>query len=557
MLKQNHFVFLSLSLLLTAIFLTVPDSAAYAASTVDDVSDNVIESTSRLPGLLTALSYLLALLFGATGVLKIREHVENPNQTPLRVPLIRFLAGGALLALPMMLRAAFNTFDNTMMDYLTDDTSMWRFHNNVNAIITSATGSAGDGGLNDLMRNIVGGITTLPNLVSAIGYLLALLACVSGILKIKEHVENPDRVELKEGVIRLLICGALLAAPRIIVALQNTISGVDAGEIDSTLTSILPTAANYLHSSRAAGAIDTCAEILGENEEGLGATMCLLVGRTGLSQAFLTALSYLFAVVLTLWSMLKIRDHVLNPQQTSIWEGITRLLAAGAFFTLPYIAGAIQSTVNSGSAFFTANQFSAWLRQAYISEQCASDDPQALDITMACFMRDIMTPAHIMLNHFAFIAGLVLIMIGITRIMKSAQEGARGPGGRGTIITFLVAGILLSYNQILELFTASLSVMDGTTQTDAALAYTTGMVDAEVRHVEVVMSTILQFTMIVGLISFVRGWFIVRDVAEGNQQASLMAGATHILGGALAINLGPILSAVQASLGLTGLGVTF
>jgi hypothetical protein len=61
--------------------------------------------------------------------------------------------------------------------------------------------------------------------------------------------------------------------------------------------------------------------------------------------------------------------------------------------------------------------------------------------------------------------------------------------------------------------------------------------------------------IIIGIISFIRGWFIIRDVAEGNQQASMMAGATHIIGGALAINLGPILAAVQNTLGITGVGL--
>jgi hypothetical protein len=62
---------------------------------------------------------------------------------------------------------------------------------------------------------------------------------------------------------------------------------------------------------------------------------------------------------------------------------------------------------------------------------------------------------------------------------------------------------------------------------------------------------------VLGWISFIRGWFIIRDVAEGSQQASLMAGLTHLFGGALAINLGPVLNAAQTTLGLTAYGVNF
>ena len=62
---------------------------------------------------------------------------------------------------------------------------------------------------------------------------------------------------------------------------------------------------------------------------------------------------------------------------------------------------------------------------------------------------------------------------------------------------------------------------------------------------------------IVGLISFVRGIFIIRSVAEGSGQASIMAGVTHLVGGALAVNLGPLLAAVQWTLGITDYGIRF
>ncbi len=72
-----------------------------------------------------------------------------------------------------------------------------------------------------------------------------------------------------------------------------------------------------------------------------------------------------------------------------------------------------------------------------------------------------------------------------------------------------------------------------------------------------VIAAVLKFMIIIGLISFVRGIFIMRDVAEGSQQASVMAGMTHIIGGALAVNLGPLMNAIQSTLGITAFGVTF
>jgi len=542
--------------LCAALFLLLPDAAHAAATTIDDVGENIATSSNLIPGLITGISYILALLFGVTGILKVREHVENPNQTPLRVPLIRFLTGGALLALPIVLESAMRTImgDDVAVAFGYNP-DMAAFTAQLDLISMLYTGGADV--INNVFENIITGISNLPGLITGLAYLLGLVSCVVGILKVKEHVENPDRIELKEGVIRLIIGGALFALPTIFVAVENTITG-GAG-ITGVINTVLPTSADYLESSYAPDGVSTCGGVIADTAGGIGATVCNFIGATGTSAAFLTALSYLFGLVIGVWALLKIRDHVLNPQQTPVWEGISRLIAAGAFFALPYVAGIVQATITGGDAFLGTgtNLFSGWTHEADVAAACGGTDPLALDMAMACFMQDIMGPAHILFGHFAFLAGLVFIMIGITRLMKTAQDGARGPGGLGTIMTFITGGILMSINRLVEFFTATISFASGTTETDAALTYTTGMTADETSHAEIIIASILQFMIIVGLISFIRGWFIIRDVAEGGQQASLMAGATHVIGGALAINLGPILSAVQQTLSITAVGVAF
>jgi hypothetical protein len=179
-----------------------------------------------------------------------------------------------------------------------------------------------------------------------------------------------------------------------------------------------------------------------------------------------------------------------------------------------------------------------------------------LDGALYCMMTDLTGPIHNVLNFFSFVAGMIFIMVGISRLMKSAQDGARGPGGMGTFMTFIAGGALISYNEFIRAFTGTF-FSNPLTLTYANLKYTKGMSPDEAIHAHTVISAIMKFMIIVGLISFVRGIFIVRNVAEGNGQASIMAGVTHLVGGALAVNLGPLLSAVQATLGITGYGIEF
>lgn len=83
---------------------------------------------------------------------------------------------------------------------------------------------------NDIATNITSGIATLPGLLAAICYVMGLIFAVLGILKIKDHVENPSQTQLKDGAIRLAIGGALFTLPILISSMQDLI---DAGNADA------------------------------------------------------------------------------------------------------------------------------------------------------------------------------------------------------------------------------------------------------------------------------------------------------------------------------------
>ena len=73
------------------------------------IAENITGSISQLPGLLTGVSYMLGILLGVLGILKIKDHVENPTQTPLQHGAIRLTAGGGLFALPIVYEAMTDT----------------------------------------------------------------------------------------------------------------------------------------------------------------------------------------------------------------------------------------------------------------------------------------------------------------------------------------------------------------------------------------------------------------------------------------------------------------
>ncbi len=565
--------------LYAAFAVLVTSAPAFADTTeANDVFRNMVDSVELLPGLISALAYGIGLILAITGLFKLKDHVENPNNTALRVPVIRFLIGGFLFSLPILYDAMFVTINGEGDSFFDRDTT-------IGLSISAFLGELAENGItlpsvNNILANIVDAIHDFPGLVSAAAYLLGLLFGVSALIKIKEHVETPDNVPLKEGVIRLLAGGAFFALPTIYMAMTTAISGDGLG-ISGQITSML-SAVGAMYSVYEGA---TCVPLVGTS---LGGAMCDTAAQISVAPAFLSAMAYVFGLVLGFWGILKIKDHVVDPSRVPIWEGVSKFIAGGAFFSLPLVIEVVRSTITPATLNVAAlapttgfNDGSGLLGNRVIGFGCggAGDlldgifgdgtDSGGLDTALLCLANDVLGPMHILMNVFAFIAGTILIMIGISRLTKSAQDGARGPGGIGTVMTFVTGGMLISYNEMVRAFTQTLGMgksdllglgIDlplGVTATYATLAYTQGMSDAEIAHAHHVISAIIKFMIVIGLVSTIRGIFILRGAAEGNQQSSLMAGVTHLVGGALAVNLGPLINAVQSTLGIAEYGISF
>ena len=98
-----------------AILMSVTEAEAASGSsgnTFSTIASNITTSIEGLPGLLSGLSYMFGILLAVLGVMKIKDHVENPSQTQLKDGAIRLAAGGALFALPIVFEAMYNTIGN-------------------------------------------------------------------------------------------------------------------------------------------------------------------------------------------------------------------------------------------------------------------------------------------------------------------------------------------------------------------------------------------------------------------------------------------------------------
>lgn len=331
-------------------------------------------------------------------------------------------------------------------------------------------------------------------------------------------------------------------------AVTGIISGVISG-VSSAVAGLITAAGSFLNSAISSiinwifGSTG-CGTVIESGTGTIGDVICNVIESSSNLPGFISAIAYMMGMIMAVTALIKLKDHVESPSHNPLSASLKRFVAGGALFMLPTITEATETLLTGqGAVAGTDTGVSGSAVASY-----------GLDAMMVALIVDIYEPLSDLLGAFGYLAGLVLVVIGISRLLKTAQDGPNGPTGLGTIMTFVVAGVLFTLDDIMTAFTGSLFGSPDITTYAILATPTNDMVIDE--HILAVISSVLLFMMLVGWISFIRGFFILRDVAEG-KQASLMAAVTHIFGGALAVNLGPLMNAVQATFGLSYLGVIF
>jgi len=267
---------------------------------------------------------------------------------------------------------------------------------------------------------------------------------------------------------------------------------------------------------------------------------------SNLLPGFISFLAYLVGVLFVALGVYKLKNHVeYGPQSVALADPLKFLASGGLMLALPSISRVMQVTFG-GEIGTTQN----------IGDLSGTSGvPGTLDAMLVSFMSNTYMPMQFLLTFFCFVAGAALMMVAVHRLTKSAQEGPRGPAGAGTIATFVLAGVLFSIAPSVGTITETL--YGGRTSMLSVSFLALGSVADSGEHTKIVIKSILVFMIIVGIISVIRGFFILRGVAEGNQQMTMMGGLSHVIAGALLINFGQFANIIQKTLGLTQYGVNF
>lgn len=276
---------------------------------------------------------------------------------------------------------------------------------------------------------------------------------------------------------------------------------------------------------------------------------------TGMAEGFTnmdrvaTVIAYMLGLGFGLYAIPKFVQHVDNPRQVPLTDPMKMILAATFFLAAPAFANALIRT-------FKFHEISEISGTGFAEMTSGGGEGFSLDALLGNLATDIYNPMLTLFGVFSYIAGLFILLIAIYRLTTSAQQGPKGPVGIGTAMHFVVAAVLLSAPQALGALSETI-FGDSAVKTYVSMSFLSDAgADIQARA-DAIMSAIISFLIIIGIISFLRGWFLLKAATDGNSQASVMSAITHIVAGVLAVNIGPLMMAVQTTFNVGSSGVTF
>lgn len=266
-------------------------------------------------------------------------------------------------------------------------------------------------------------------------------------------------------------------------------------------------------------------------------------------------LSYTAGVFFMAMALVKANRTINEPSRNPLSDAV-KYAGAGVFLSaLPVTTSILQSSLGWQNGSTLALNY----RGMSATGNGAATPAQGLDQFMVNLMKDVTEPMLSIVALFGFVAGVFLLFTGLQRLTKGVQEGPKGPAGLGTLMTFAMGSALIAFIPALKV------VLNSVFGTDSVVSYPSmtrlaaqiGATDAQMVQATVVTTSLLAFLTIVGVISFARGLFMLKDTADGAQNASLMGSMSHLIAGVCCVNFGAFANMLQNTLGLTNFGIAF
>lgn len=272
-----------------------------------------------------------------------------------------------------------------------------------------------------------------------------------------------------------------------------------------------------------------------------GKALCRVFKNSGYVPGVIMAICSVGAVMLGGLGLLRLKQNAENPNQTKIHQAILPLIVAGALIVLPQAIGAFVDTVYGSAKSGGQN--------CVAQEQTAGK--MALDIMLIKFVDNIKQGWIHLVAAIAYIFGVINIGKGLFKASKYGQD-PKAYSMHAIVTNFVFGALLVVLAQTMDAMLTSIYGVGqgGVTQFTGMNWSGAGANGVGTTNADNAIRAAITFLQLIGLLAFLRGWFLLKNSVEGIGQATLGQGFTHVIGGAVCFNMPLFLQAAELTFGV-------
>lgn len=270
----------------------------------------------------------------------------------------------------------------------------------------------------------------------------------------------------------------------------------------------------------------------------VGDVFCSVLRNVNGIPFLLSGIAYFCGAWMVFSGVYLIIKHSSDPN-TPLRNGILSVCAGAMVAALPWLVSWLHKTI------FTNVEYSRILG-CDAELVGTSDAPVPLDEMLANFVNNIHEPILAIICGMAFILGAAMIFYNM---VKLAKFGSDPKANTLTPILFSLAigAMLMAIGQTMNV---SLTTLFGNSELVKynSIAYEPGG-SFDMTRFNRAMTAVFIFLQIIGALSFVRGFFILKNALEGSGQATKGQAYTHMIGGTLLWNMPAFIKTMEQSFG--------
>lgn len=281
-----------------------------------------------------------------------------------------------------------------------------------------------------------------------------------------------------------------------------------------------------------------------------GSMICQFTQQNSGMPAFFSWMAYIAGTFFVVKAYLQLRHWTEDPQRHPISKAMLYAFAGSSCLVLPSFAGMLLVSIFA-NAGWAAGGAPTCVPGAVVNIAVVG----GLDQVANNFVNNIAGPAFMGLGFLCYALGVLLIFRGLNKMAKYNTD-PKAYSLQAILGNMFIGALLIAAARTKDVWMASLFGIGAGPLTFAAVGAGTinwaalGIAPATAVQFDTAYIAATTFFQVIGLIAFIRGWLIMKAIAEGVGNHTTSQGLTHIIGGVFCMNIIIMLRAAFNTFGI-------